>query len=78
MVNVYTQRKTPYAASLTTSKETRYFEVDTKPLFVDAAAAMLAFFAAGQAQVDRRETLAIMRILEASRDPAVLKDFRPL
>ena len=75
VVNVYNRRKTPYAASITTSKETRYIEVDTKPLFVDAAQAMLAFFAAGKEQVDRRETMAVTRILEASRDPAALERF---
>lgn len=75
VVNVYIRRKTPYAASVTTAKETRYLEVDTKPLFVDAASAMLDFFAAGKAQVDRRETLAVMRILDASRDPAALERF---
>jgi len=72
VVNVYTQRKTPYAASITTAKETRYVEIDTKPLFVDAASAMLDFFAAGRPLVDRRETMTVMRILEASRDPAAL------
>jgi hypothetical protein len=75
VVNVYVKKKTPYAASITTSKETRYLEVDTKPLFVDAAAGMLDFFAAGKELVDRRETLAIMRILDASRDPAALQGF---
>lgn len=75
VVNVYNRRRTPYAASLTTAKETRYIEVDTKPLFVDAAAGMLDFFAAGKEQVDRRETMAIMRILDASRDPAALERF---
>ncbi len=78
VVNVHVKKKTPYAASVTTAQETRYFEVDTKPLFVDAASAMLDFFAAGKAQVDRRETLAIMRILDASRDPAALERFLPL
>ena len=71
VVNVYTGRKTPYAAMVTTSKESRWFEVDTKPLFVDAASAMLDFFL-GRDLVDRRETLSIMRILDASRDPAAL------
>jgi len=75
VVNVYVKHRTPYAASVTTSKETRYVEVDTKPLFVDAAAGMLDFFAAGKALVDRRETLAVMRILDASRDPAALQGF---
>ncbi len=75
VVNVYIKRKTPYAASITTSKETRYLEVDTKPLFVDAASAMLDFYAAGKEQVERREMMAVMRILEASRDPAALERF---
>ena len=61
--------------SVTTAKETRYLEVDTKPLFVDAAAGMLDFFTAGKALVDRQETMAVMRILEASRDPAALERF---
>ena len=75
VINVYNRRKTPYAASVTTAKETRYLEVDTKPLFVDAAAAMLEFFAAGKEQVDRRESMAVMRILDAARDPAALERF---
>lgn len=75
VVNVYIKRKTPYAASVTTAKETRYIEVDTRPLFVDAAAGMLDFFAAGKESVDRRETMAVMKILDASRDPAALKGF---
>ncbi len=75
VVNVHVKKKTPYAASVTTTKETRYFEVDTKPLFIDAAAGMLDFFAAGKALVDRRETFALMRILDASRDPAAREGF---
>jgi hypothetical protein len=75
VVNVYNRRKTPYAASITTAKETRYIEVDTKPLFVDAAQAMLAFFAAGKEQINRRESMAVMRILDASRDPTALERF---
>lgn len=75
IVNVYNRRRTPYAASVTTRKETRYVEVDTKPLFVDAASAMLDFFAAGKEQVDRRESMTVMKILEAARDPAALERF---
>ena len=75
VVNVYNQRKTPYAASITTAKETRYVEVDTKPLFVDAASAMLDFFEARKELIDRRESMAVMRILEAARNPAALAGF---
>ncbi len=75
VVNVYNKSRTPFAASVTTAKETRYLEVDTKNLFVDAAAAMLDFFTAGKAGIDRRESLAIMRILDAARDRAALERF---
>lgn len=75
VVNVYNKKQTPFAASVTTEKETRYFEVDTKRLFIDAAAAMLDFFAAGKPDIDRRETLTILRILDAARDPAAVERF---
>jgi hypothetical protein len=75
VINVYINRQTPYAASITTDKETKYIEVDTGRLFVDAAAAMLDFFTAGKPLVDRRESLAIMRILDAANDPAALEHF---
>jgi len=78
VVNVHVKRKTPYAASVTTPKETRYWEVDTKPLWTDAAAGLLEFFAAGKPQVDRRETLAVMRILDAARKPEALERFIPV
>jgi predicted dehydrogenase len=73
VVHVYNKKQTPYAASVTTDKQTRYFEVDTKRLFLDAAAALLDFLAAGKPDIDRHETLAIMRILDAARDPAALE-----
>ncbi len=75
VVNVYTKSRTPYAASVTTAKETSYIPVDTKQLFVDAAAGMLDFVAAGKPLIDRRETLAIMRIIDAARDPATKQEF---
>ena len=78
VVNVYVRRKAPYAASFTTAKETRYVEVDTKPLWTDAATALLEFFAAGKPQVDRHESLAVMRILEAARKPEALERFIPV
>lgn len=75
VIHVYNKKQTPFAASVTTEKETKYIEVDTKRLFVDAAAGMLDFFAAGKPDIDRRESLTIMRILDAARDPAALERF---
>jgi predicted dehydrogenase len=68
VVNVYTRSNTPFAASVTTAKQTRYIEVDVSKIFVNTMAAQLDFFELGAPQVDRRETLAIMGILDAARE----------
>ncbi len=60
----------PFVAMLTTDRWSRHVVVDDKRLFVDAAAAILDFFEAGQPLVPRGETLAVMRILEAVKSPA--------
>lgn len=75
VVNVYTKARTPYAASVTTTKETRHIPVDTKQLFINAAAGMLDFFEAKKPFIDRRETMAVMRIIDAARDPATREEF---
>lgn len=69
VVNVCTNAATPFAASLSSDEQTRYVAVDTRRLFVDAASAILAFLQTGREQIDRRETLTIMRILDAARLP---------
>lgn len=61
---------TPFVAMLTTERWSRHVVVDDKRLFIDAAAAILDFFDAGQPLVPREETLAVMRILEAAKLPA--------
>jgi len=68
VVHVYVGSRTPYAAMVSTSEETRYINGQDGQLFVNAAAAILDFFDAGQSRIDRRETMAIMRILDAARD----------
>lgn len=60
----------PFVAMLTTERWSRQVVVDDKRLFVDAAAAILDFFDAGRPLVPRDETLAIVRILDAAKDPA--------
>ncbi len=74
-VNVFNKTRTRYSASVTTRKATDYFEVDLKRIFVDNLSSIMDFFESGEPNVDRRETLAIMKILEASRNPAALKGF---
>lgn len=58
----------PFLASLTTGKETLSLPVEDATLFVDAMAFILDFFEAGQPLVPRKETLTIMRVLDAVQD----------
>jgi predicted dehydrogenase len=60
----------PFVAMLTTERWSQHVVVDDKRLFIDAAAAILDFFDAGQPLVLREETLAVMRILDAAKRPA--------
>ncbi|MFN7141386.1 MAG: hypothetical protein ACK4UN_18825, partial [Limisphaerales bacterium] len=73
--NVFPKTTTPFAASFTTDKATRYVEVDVSKIFVNNQAGVLDFFEAGKPLIDRRESLAIMWILDASRDPRAMKEF---
>ncbi len=78
VVNIYTQARTPFAASVTTRQETKYIAVDTKTLFVRACAGMLDFFEAGKPLVDRRETMAVMHAIELGRRPESDHRFLPV
>ena len=60
----------PFTAVLTSDKKSQAIVVDDTRLFVDAAAAILDFFDAGEALVPRAETMAVLRVLEAARNPA--------
>jgi predicted dehydrogenase len=75
VVNVFPKTNTPFAASFTTEKATRYLEVDVAKLFPDNQSAVLDFFTTGKPNVDPRETLIIMRLLDTARDPRALKGF---
>ena len=65
----------PFVAVLTSDKSCKAVVVDDGRLFVDAASAILDFFDAGEALVPRDETLAVLRILEAARNPAARDDW---
>ncbi|MDB6030865.1 MAG: hypothetical protein JWM16_1203 [Verrucomicrobiales bacterium] len=75
VVNVFTKTGTPFAASFTTDKATPYVEVDASKIFANNQAAILDFFTTGKPNVDRRETLTLMRLLDLARDPQALKGF---
>jgi predicted dehydrogenase len=78
VANVFPKTTTPFAASFTTEKATRYLEVDVPKIFANNLAAILDFFTAGKPNIDRRESLVIMRLLDAARNPKALKEFVPL
>lgn len=59
----------PFQAVLTTAQASTPITVDDSKLFVDAAAAILDFFDAGEPLVPREETLAVMRVLAAAGQP---------
>ncbi|MDA0709222.1 MAG: Gfo/Idh/MocA family oxidoreductase [bacterium] len=66
VVNVFPKTKTPYAASVTTNKETRYFAIDTSKIFLNTASAVLDLFETGKTNIDRKESLVINRIQEVA------------
>jgi hypothetical protein len=75
VVNVYTGSSTPYAASVTNRKGTRLIQVDQKLMFQNSLSATMDFFESRSPNVDRRETLAIMAILDAAAKPEALREF---
>ena len=77
-VNVYATEGTPFAAAVTDEKGTKLIEVETSRLFIDTAAAVLDFFESGKPNIDRAESLAVRRILDAAAKPESRERFTPL
>lgn len=75
VANVYTHGDTPFAASVTTDKETKLTQIETAKIFENNAAAVLTFFETKQPSVDRRETLIIRRMLDVAQEPQALQSF---
>jgi hypothetical protein len=75
VVNVYTNADTPFAAAVSTTKETKLITVDGTRLFIDMAAAILDLFESGRPNIDRAESLAIRCILDAAQSPEALTAF---
>ena len=75
VINVYAGNDVPFAASVTTAKETKIMTVDDGHLFVDAAAGILDFLKAGKPRVARAESLMIMRMIDAAKSKAALRKF---
>ena len=75
VVNVYTGSSTPYAASVTTTNATRYFQVDSGRIFLNTADAVLDLFESGKPGIDRKESLIIRRILDVVGQKRALSGF---
>jgi hypothetical protein len=60
----------PFSAQLVTPTTATHVVVNDEKLFVDAAASILDFFEAGQAQIDRAESLIVRRILDVTAGTA--------
>jgi hypothetical protein len=78
LAHVFTGAETPYAASLTTAKRTRYVAVKMDEIYANLMTAVLDFFASGQPAIDPRQTLAIMRLIDAGLDPRTDNQFMAL
>jgi len=78
VVNVYPKSQTAFAASITTREATRHVEVDVSKIFVNNMAAVLDFFASGQPNVDRRESMVLMELLDAARNRRAMEGFLPV
>jgi predicted dehydrogenase len=75
VINVYTKQSTAFQASVTTGEATKHFAIDGSRIFVDMAAAFLELFETGKPNIDRKETMAIMKLLDAAKDKKALDKF---
>jgi predicted dehydrogenase len=75
VVNVFTNAKTPYAATVTTLSETKFIAVDGARLFLDTASAILDFFETGQPNIPRAESIMVRRILDVAAGERALRSF---
>lgn len=66
IVNVFPKTRTPYAASVTTNEETKYFAIDTSEIFRNTASAILDLFETGKPNINHKESLMIRRIQDVA------------
>ena len=75
VVNVYTNARTPYAASVTTTEGTKYIQVDASQIFLNTARAVLEMFKKRRPNIDRKESLVIRRIQDVAGQKRAEKGF---
>ncbi len=64
IIDFNSQAELPFAATLITDSCARHIEVNADRLFINAAASILNFFDAAEAQIDRAESLMIRQLLD--------------
>jgi predicted dehydrogenase len=75
VVNVYTNARTPYAASVTTTEGTKHIQVDSSQIFLNTARAVLEMFKKRRPNIDRKESLVIRRIQDVAGQKRAEKGF---
>lgn len=65
-VFVHTQGACAFQAVVTTDAKTAYVDTSPDPIFRDLAAVILDFFESGRENIDRRESLALFKVLDAA------------
>lgn len=67
-----------FQAVVTTDEKTRYVDTGADPIFRDLTLFILDFFESGKACIDRRESLALFKVLDAAREPQSMGRFLKL
>ena len=75
LVHLFAETQTPYAASLVTEKETRYVAVNMSEIYANLIGAVLDFFATGKPTVDPRQTMTVMKLIDAGTNPSAQGQF---
>ena len=75
VINMYAKHRTQQAASVTTTEETRYMEVDRTQIFPKSTEAILDLFESGKANIPRKESLLIRRILDVAEQKRARNGF---
>lgn len=74
-VFVHANTATAFEAVLTTDEKTVHVSCNADPIFRDLAAMILDFFESGKESIDREETLAMFRVMDAASRKAALGKF---
>lgn len=75
IINLFAKTKTIHSASITTTTETRYIEVDRTQIFPRSTQAILDLFETGKPNIPRKESLLVRRILDLAEQKRARKGF---